>query len=181
MIHDSYPALTKVFDLTRQRMIFKLDGHETYVRALNFSPDGNILVSGSLDGTIQTWDMTQGTPIHDWPLLSGNNPSSLLRAIAVTSLGDKAVGGWWDEMIRMCKENCCEEIYTSGIPEDVAFSPDGDMCIAGLDSGTLLQIPDVETDQDSGIFVYRGHKLPDHAEVRIFQASTTFGAVQSYF
>jgi len=151
-----------VLNLTSQQLIFKLDGHTTYVRALNFSPDGNILFSGSLDGTVRVWDMTEGIPILVWCLDSGNNPPSFLRTVAVTSLG-LAGGGWWDKWIRIPG---VEEMYTPGIPEDLTFSPDGDMCIAGLDSGILVQISLLERDDDglSHVSVYRGHKLPDHVE-----------------
>ena len=38
----------------------ELHGHKDYVSKLAFSPDGKTLITGSKDGTIQTWDTTTG-------------------------------------------------------------------------------------------------------------------------
>src|SRR5262249_50825216 len=40
----------------------KLSGHGNWIRSLAFSPDGNVLASGSLDWTIVLWNTSDWTP-----------------------------------------------------------------------------------------------------------------------
>jgi WD40 repeat protein len=44
-----------------------LAGHKDAVRGLSFSPDGTMLASGSLDGTIRLWTIPRGEPIGTLP------------------------------------------------------------------------------------------------------------------
>ena len=39
------------------------EGHEKRVTSVCFSPDGNYIASGSLDGTIRLWDVKSGKEI----------------------------------------------------------------------------------------------------------------------
>ena len=41
-----------------------LTGHGWRVREIAFSPDGSILASGSSDGTIRLWNLTDGRVLH---------------------------------------------------------------------------------------------------------------------
>ena len=50
----------QVWDQAATKMLFILRGHERWVWALAFSPDGNSLASGSMDNTIKLWDLTTG-------------------------------------------------------------------------------------------------------------------------
>ncbi len=53
-----------------RRMLF---GHQGYVERLAFSPDGAMLVSSGIDGTIRFWDLQTGQPIGlPLSLTSGN-------------------------------------------------------------------------------------------------------------
>jgi len=172
MVSGPHPTTTKVFSLAdRRRLIFELEGHTTYVRALSFSCDGKILFSGSQDNTVRIWDMGTGALMKVVSLESGGNRISYLRTIAITPLGGLVATGWWDHAIRISDLYTGQLIHcigASGNPESLDFSPDGSMCTAGLDSGTLLHIKDLRAEQP-GIFVYSGHKLPDRAEVRYLQ------------
>jgi WD40 repeat protein len=42
--------------------LFPLVGHKDFVSNLAFSPDGLMLASGSMDGTIRLWNTTNGSP-----------------------------------------------------------------------------------------------------------------------
>ena len=59
-------------------------GHSNYVNSVTITPDGKFIVSGSDDGTIKVWRMSDG---------------ALLATLVVNSQGDWAVGapnGLWD-------------------------------------------------------------------------------------
>jgi WD40 repeat protein len=45
----------RLWDVTTGKELRKLDGHTNYVRALAFTPNGRIAISGSLDGTVRLW------------------------------------------------------------------------------------------------------------------------------
>lgn len=49
-----------VFDLASGKLRFALRGHRATVTALTFSRDDKVLVSGSHDGTVRTWDRNTG-------------------------------------------------------------------------------------------------------------------------
>lgn len=170
-VSGPHPTATKVFSLAERRLIFELEGHTTYVRALSFSSDGRVLFSGSQDNTVRIWDMGTGALTKVISLESGGNRTSYLRTIAITPLGGLVATGWWDCAIRISDLSTAQLLHcigTSGNPERLDFSPDGNMCTAGLDNGTLLHIKDLRAEQPE-TFVYSGHKLPDRVEVRYLQ------------
>jgi WD40 repeat protein len=55
-------ALQELFNRKSERN--RLEGHDSSVRSVNFSPDGKTLVSGSYDNTIKLWNLRnrQGNP-----------------------------------------------------------------------------------------------------------------------
>jgi len=47
----------KVWDLIKGQVILKLQGHEDTPTGLRLSPDGNLLLSNSMDNTVRVWDV----------------------------------------------------------------------------------------------------------------------------
>ncbi|MEM9216106.1 MAG: hypothetical protein AAGD25_17395, partial [Cyanobacteria bacterium P01_F01_bin.150] len=45
------------WDISRKKILFSLTEHQREVTAVKFSPDGNLLMSGSSDGTIKIWSL----------------------------------------------------------------------------------------------------------------------------
>ncbi|KIJ52117.1 hypothetical protein M422DRAFT_243711, partial [Sphaerobolus stellatus SS14] len=74
-----------------------LKDHTENVRSVAFSPDGQRIVSGSGDKTIQIWDAHTGTLIGD--PLTGH--TSLVCSVAFSPDGQRIVSGSYDKTIRI--------------------------------------------------------------------------------
>ena len=122
---------------------FKLQGHTQPVYEIIYSPDGSLLVSAGLDGTIRLWHMPEGTPGHVldahlaavWDI-SLNADASLLAS----------AGG--DGTIRLWNVQTGELLHTfdgfGGYMWLAAISPDGTRIAArGYDDG--FQMLDAQT------------------------------------
>ncbi|HXJ58289.1 MAG TPA: protein kinase, partial [Verrucomicrobiae bacterium] len=59
--NENYYGEIALWDIpSRQTRERRLKGHRLYVPSLAFTPDGRILVSGSMDRTIRLWDVAEG-------------------------------------------------------------------------------------------------------------------------
>ncbi len=54
----------RLFEGTKQRL--ELKGHDDWVYALALSPDGQTLASGSWDGQVRIWNVSDGKPVRDF-------------------------------------------------------------------------------------------------------------------
>lgn len=57
----------RIFDLATKTEKFTLKGHQDRVRAIDFSPDSKLLVSGDEQGKIKLWNVVDGKEIATWP------------------------------------------------------------------------------------------------------------------
>lgn len=146
-----------------------MEGHTTYVRALTFSSDGQTVFSGSEDGTIRSWDIKTGTQKYISKLPGEGNRLSYIRTIAIAPEAGLVATGWWDLTIRISELSSgrlLHRISTPGFVERLGFSPDGKMCVAGVDSGDVLHITALDATAQPSVYKYRGHHLPDRIDVR---------------
>lgn len=67
------------------------------VNSVAFSPDGNLVVSGSTLGAIQLWDVQTRKPALD----SFKGSTSGVSSVKFSHDGTKVVSSSWDEMIRV--------------------------------------------------------------------------------
>ena len=61
-----FDPVVQVWDAASGRQRFALEGHESAVRALRFSPSGRFLVSAGEDGAVRLWDMENGKQHALW-------------------------------------------------------------------------------------------------------------------
>jgi WD40 repeat protein len=109
----------------------KLEGHESWCRALAFSPDGKTLYSGGYDGLLISWDIAAEKPA---PLKKIHAHDGWIRGIAVSADGkhvatcgnDKAVKIWTTAEGRLYRDLKGHESHVY----NVAFHPDGKQIVS---------------------------------------------------
>ena len=109
--------------------------HTAAVQALAFSPDEQVLATGSWDGTVKLWNLESGALL--W---MGRHTSSIQR-LAFTPDGHTLASGGDDTTIRIWEVSTGTPLQTlSGQSSPVyalAWSPDGSRLAGGSSDGTL--------------------------------------------
>jgi DNA-binding XRE family transcriptional regulator len=108
------------------------------VISVAFSVAGHTLASGSADGTVRVWDITD--PAHPRPLgqpLTGG--TGAVGSVAFSPGGHTLAGGNYDGTIRVW--NLPRTVLTggTGAVNSVAFSPGGHTLAGGSDDGTIRE------------------------------------------
>ncbi|HEY9640177.1 MAG TPA: caspase family protein [Coleofasciculaceae cyanobacterium] len=113
-----------------------LDSHTVPVSALSFSPDGNLLASGSDDQTIKIWNPVTGKAIR---MLNGHQ--ARVTSLSFSSTGERLASGSDDQTIRIWDPADGRLIQTIAISPDsvssLAFSPQEDILATGGYSNTI--------------------------------------------
>ena len=79
---DEHNAVTggngpiEFWDLSTGRLVRKLNGHQSRVVDVCFSPDGHQIASASDDGTVRLWDTNTGQELKHWRVQEWNPASS---------------------------------------------------------------------------------------------------------
>lgn len=71
----------EIWDVRSKKVLHILDGHSDLVRSVAFSPSGQILASGSKDGSVKLWDINSGKEILT--LSKGNDKDSFSEITSV--------------------------------------------------------------------------------------------------
>ncbi|WP_242482094.1 caspase family protein [Trichormus variabilis] len=113
-----------------------IQGHESGVNSVAFSPDGQRIVSGSGDKTLRLWDVN-GQPIGQ-PLIGHEGA---VKSVAFSPDGQRIVSGSGDKTLRLWNVNGQPIgqplIGHEGEVKSVAFSPDGQRIVSGSGDNTL--------------------------------------------
>ncbi|KAJ5895331.1 hypothetical protein N7495_007022 [Penicillium taxi] len=113
-----------------------LEGHSISVESVSFSPDGQIVASGSGDKTIKLWDAKTGKELQT---LKGHSDG--VWSVAFSPDGQAAASGSFDKTIKLWDSKTGKELQTleghSGWVWSVAFSPDGQIVASGSSDKTI--------------------------------------------
>src|SRR5258708_4249034 len=117
--------LTRVWDVTRRRLVRRLAGHKNWIFGAQYSPDGRLLVTVGGDSTIRVWDVRTGRQ-NSVIETRGGRPLSLSFApdsvhVVTASASEDGVRLW--HVVKGTEER--RLIGIEGQPTVVAFSPRG--------------------------------------------------------
>ena len=111
-----------------------LVGHTDEVWSAAYSPDGQFIVTASLDGTVRLWDANTGMELNT--LLGGRVVSA-----AFSPDGQRIVTAGEDESVRIWETATGKEVGSleghSGPLYDAAYSPDGARIVSAGRDGTV--------------------------------------------
>ena len=127
----------------RQNSVKTLSSHEGTVNSVAFSPDGKLLVSGSDDSTVKTWE------ISGWQQIASHEPMSFQVPFPVTEVTFSPDG----QLIAVAGQHVIlfDAIYQTEIATlqhgawtwSAAFSPDGQLLASGDHNG-IVQVWNVQ-------------------------------------
>jgi WD40 repeat protein len=148
--------VVKIWDVRTGEVDFeRLVGMETYIVA--FSPDGEHLVTGSANGTVQAWNARGGQVLGTHPRpVRGLVFDRDGRRLASAS-GDGVVKLWDWDATRLGDGLKLHRTFRARVPlaaMTFAFSPDGRRLVAGGEENTV-KIWDVQTGRE--LWTLRGH------------------------
>lgn len=86
----------RLYDLETGELVRLLIGHDSNILALGFSPDGQLLISGSHDGTAIIWDVDSGSLRHRLAGPSDAGEPHRIEAVSFSPDGRRAVAGGFD-------------------------------------------------------------------------------------
>jgi eukaryotic-like serine/threonine-protein kinase len=119
----------------------ELLGHKDFVSGLTFAPDGTMLATGSIDGTIRLWDTASGT-------LRATLPGHMQETtdVAFSPDGRTLASIGKGESLKLWHVPTLREVYSEQMPEAgtwLRFSPDGRRLAVGTRSNQvrLLEAP----------------------------------------
>jgi len=128
-------------------------GHSQRVWSLAFSPDGQVLASGSEDLTIRLWDVATGEHLK---ILEGH--SKWVKAVTFSPNGQWLASGSFDFSIRLWEIStgqCTKTIKGhTNVVTAVAFSSDGQL-LASSSYDQTLKLWDIETEKC--LKTFQGH------------------------
>lgn len=136
----------RIWDAHTGRLIHTLEGHLAGVSTIAWSPDSNVLASGSDDKIIRLWDTSTGRCLP-FPLVGHHN---YVYSLAFSPKGNMLVSGSYDEAVFLWDVRTARIMRSLPAHSDpvsgVDFVRDGTL-VASCSSDGLIRIWDTSTGQ----------------------------------
>lgn len=127
--------IIRVWNFEDGTLMHTFEGHGDPVTSLAFDAHGNMLVSGSADGTVKLWDIGTSAPPQEFTPSSDWVNSVALHGTTLASANFNGAIFLWDIDTK-------KRLYTltghSGSVESIAFSSDGKTIASGGHDGKVL-------------------------------------------
>lgn len=132
----------RVLDWRRAREMARMTGHRDWIKACSLSPDGNQILSASMDNTLKLWDAASGLELAT---LEGH--SDVVTDCAFHPDGRKALSASKDRTMKLWDVKTKQSLLTwrepDHAPDHCAFSPDGEQALSYNRSKGVIKIWDV--------------------------------------
>jgi WD40 repeat protein len=138
----------RVFDVATGKLLFMSQGSRGGVPALAFSPNGSLLATAGVDGSITIWDGMTGAPRLR---MTGHEGS--VWSVAWSPKGDSIVSGGQDRTIRVWDPAGGRSVMQiaghEASVQSVVFSPDGQFLASGS-SDKKVRLWETKTGKERG-------------------------------
>jgi WD40 repeat protein len=146
-----------LWDVTNEKLLGKLLGHEKAVMNVVFNHQGTMLASGGYDSTLKLWDLTTYECVNT---LIGH--SQIIFSVAFNALGSQVVSSSfdtslkiWDVQTGLCLQTMQDH---SRIVADVLFSPDDRMLVSAGQDLTVRIWQQIQNSEWQCTKVLQGHQ-----------------------
>jgi WD40 repeat protein len=139
----------QIVDVASLEVLREFEDQDAFVRALVFSPDSRLLLSGAMDGALILWNVESG---QAETRIKGHD--NVITGVAFSPDGSKFLSASWDRTIRVWETGTGRRLKTlEGHPGRVnsAAFVDNHHIISGGGEGTV-RIWDVETGKETARF-----------------------------
>ncbi|KAB8265740.1 hypothetical protein BDV32DRAFT_144261 [Aspergillus pseudonomiae] len=149
---ESFPLNGQITSAHKDNPVKPLD-HSNSIVSVTFSPDGEMVASGSKDNIIKLWDPKTVEQLH---ILDGHFDS----VVSVVFSHDSQIlaSGSYDHTVKLWDIKSCQQLRTlhghSDSVVSVAFSPDSQIVASGSDDSTI-KLWDARTGQQ--LRTLKGH------------------------
>jgi WD40 repeat protein len=135
-----------------------LEGHQGKVYSIAFSPNGELLVSGSGDETVKLWNPSTGKLLQTRSGSWWSGHTDLVHAVAFSPNGQIFASASWDKTIKLWNMNTGQRLHALSeyphVSNTIAFSPNGALIASG---GSSRRIKLWNTQTGERIRIFLGH------------------------
>jgi WD40 repeat protein len=141
----------KLFDVVAGDLLQTLEGHQSFINALAFSPDGKAIAAIDNDNNLKLWDVKTGKDMARFKTKPKESEAG--RRLAFTPDGKALAVAFNNGVVHLLDVKTGDEIrklvppdhVSNNLPEGLAFSPDGRFLASGPRGRNVVIIWEMST------------------------------------